>query len=75
MSAETQTDLQTPRIAADDLKARLESGDPVIVLDARAPKAWAEGDQRIRGDVRVDPEHFHADSSWPKDRLTAVYCT
>lgn len=73
MATSTQTTVQAPRIDARDLRAKMEAGQAVTVLDARAAKAWAASDKRIRGDVRVDPEHFHADPSWPKEQLTVVY--
>jgi phosphoenolpyruvate-protein phosphotransferase len=64
-----------PRIEAADLKARLESGQAVTVLDARSAEAWDGGRFRIPGAVRIDDDRLPVDPSWPRDRLTVVYCT
>jgi len=69
------TAAEAPRMTAADAKAHWETGQPMTILDARSPKAYAESDWKIKGDIRVDPEHLKIDPSWPKDRLTLVYCT
>jgi hypothetical protein len=51
----------------------LKSGDAATILDVRNPKAWDASNVKIRGAVRIDPEHFVADPGWPRDRLTVVY--
>jgi rhodanese-related sulfurtransferase len=64
---------QSLRISADELKTRLQAGEPVTVLDVRSPKAWDSSDATIRGAVRVPPEQFRVDPSWPRERLTVAY--
>lgn len=61
------------RMSVEEAKRRISMGQPVTILDARAEKAWASSDSKIAGAVRVDPEHFHPDFGWPKDRLTLIY--
>jgi hypothetical protein len=61
------------RISPEDLKARLDGGESVTILDARAPAAWQSSDERIPGDVRVNPQHLPTPPPWPKDRLTVTY--
>src|SRR5947209_20499056 len=61
------------RITAEDLRARLESGEPVTILDARGEKAWETSPVKIPGAIRVDEEDFHIDPSWPRNRFTVVY--
>jgi len=63
------------RISAEEVVARLQAGQPMTVLDARSRQAWSESRLRLRGDLRIDRDHLHIDPSWPKDRLTVVYCT
>lgn len=63
----------TLRISPEDFKARRAAGEPVTVLDARKPMAWDSSDEQIRGAIRVNPEQFPMDKSWPRDRLTVVY--
>ena len=62
-----------PRVRPEDVKRRLESGEPAIVLDVRGRKAWEFSDLTIRNAVRPDPEQFRVDPSWPRDRLLVVY--
>jgi rhodanese-related sulfurtransferase len=66
---------QPIRISAEEVAARMDAGQPVTVLDARSPQAWRESRLKVRGDVRIDRDRLHIDPSWPKDRLTVVYCT
>jgi hypothetical protein len=63
------------RIFREDVKARLVGGEALTVLDVRGEKAWESSGEKIRGAIRVSPEHFRVDPAWPKDRLTVAYCT
>ncbi len=75
MASPTAPTAQSLRIRPEDLKTRLDAGESVTILDVRAPKAWESSDERIPGDIRVDPEHVPTPPPWPKDRLTVTYCT
>ncbi len=61
------------RIGAGEVNARLLSGVPITVLDARNDKAWETSPVKIRGAIRARPADWHIDPSWPKGRLTVVY--
>jgi rhodanese-related sulfurtransferase len=63
------------RISPAELKKQMDSHQPVTILDARSEKDYGESDQRIRGDIRIDPEDLHDLPELPKDRPTMVYCT
>jgi hypothetical protein len=65
----------TLRIEPRDLKARVDSGQQVTILDARAAQASDAAAEKIAGDIRVSPDEFRIDPAWPKDRLTVAYCT
>ena len=71
--AETPADV--PRIEPADLKARLESGQPVTILDARSSGAWDSSDVKIQGAFPVKRSQLEISPSWPRHRLTVVYCT
>ena len=73
MVTSTPTAVQVPRIGADGLKAWMEAGSPVTVLDARAAKAWDSSDRKIRGAIRLQADHQQIDPAWPKDRQTVAY--
>ena len=63
-----------PMLSTEGLKAWLASGQHVTILDARSAEDWADSREKIRGAVRVEPDSYRADHSWPKHRLTVVYC-
>jgi rhodanese-related sulfurtransferase len=59
----------------DEAVRRLESGQAVLVLDVRSPQGWESSCTKIQGAIRIPPEGFEIDPSWPKDRFTLAYCT
>jgi hypothetical protein len=73
MSLAEQTAAADVRISASELKSRLESGEPITMVDLRNDHAWESGLIKIRCAVRVRPAEWRIDPSWPKDRLTALY--
>jgi rhodanese-related sulfurtransferase len=60
-------------IRPKDVKARLDAGESVTILDVRSPQAWQSSDERIPGDIRADAQHLPTNPPWPKDRLTIAY--
>jgi len=73
MTARQETVAEGLRIGVDEVKARLQSGVPVTMLDVRNDKAWEANPVIIPGAIRVPPPDWRVDASWPKDRLTVVY--
>jgi len=73
MIRSAQTAALPLRMDAEELRNRLDSGEPATILDARAPKAWEASNVKVRGAVRVSPDQFRTDALWPRDRLTVVY--
>jgi hypothetical protein len=73
--SQAETPADVPRIEPADLKARLESKQPVNILDARSPAAWDASDVKIKGAFPVQRGQLEVSPSWPRDRLTVVYCT
>ena len=58
------------RIGVEEFKQRLESGEPITVLDARNREPWESSPVKVPGAVRWVSR---IDLSWPKDRLMVVY--
>ena len=73
MTARQEPVTEESRISADDVKARLQSGVPVTMLDVRNDKAWEATPIKIPGAIRIRPADWHIDGSWPKGQLTVVY--
>jgi rhodanese-related sulfurtransferase len=75
MTAATPAQTQSLRIGVEEAIRRLESGQPVLVLDVRSPEGWQSSCTKIQGAIRIPSEHFEIDPSWPKDRFTLAYCS
>lgn len=73
MASATAT--QVRRMEPQELKTRLQSGEEITLLDVRSDQAWNGSDSKIHGAIRLDPNHWRPDPSWPHDRLTVTYCT
>jgi hypothetical protein len=61
------------RIGADEVKVRLQSGEPITILDVRNDKDWEASPVKIAGAIRIRPAHRQIDASWPKGQLAVVY--
>jgi rhodanese-related sulfurtransferase len=73
-SAEEQ--IGVTRVTADEIKERLDRGEPIVFIDARNPQAWGEADEKIAGAIRVPADEVdeHLDEI-PKGRSVVTYCT
>ena len=68
--------IQVGRVSAEDVKARLERGEPIVFLDSRNPKAWAESDVKLPGAIRVEADRVREHlSEIPRGRPVVAYCT
>ena len=63
------------RIQAAEVKARLESGEPIRFLDARSQKAWDASPCKIARAVRIRPLLLSVAPDWDPAHLTVIYCT
>jgi len=65
---------EAPRMAKEELKARLGSLD-LVVIDARYGKDWTDSDRMIAGAVREDPKKFDTwRDKYPKTKTLVLYC-
>jgi rhodanese-related sulfurtransferase len=64
------------RVTVDEVKMRMERGEPFTFIDSRNPKAWAEAESKISGAIRVPADEVEQYlSQIPKDRVVITYCT
>ena len=64
------------RITAQDLKRRMDTHEPLTLLDTRAPDVWKNSDVQIPGSIRVPPDEVGQHlADIPRDRLVVAYCT
>ncbi len=68
--------LRCRRLTPDALRLRLQSGDPVRILDLRTAISYEASRQTLPGAIRVDPEELDArHSDIPHDCDIVLYCT
>ena len=68
--------MEATRVTVDEVKKRMENGEPFTFIDARNPKAWSEAKEVLPGAIRVPAEAVtdHL-SEIPHDRVVITYCT
>ena len=63
-----------PRMKKDELKAMLDNPD-LVILDVRSENDWKDGDTKIKGAVREDPESVKPwAEKYSKDKTLVLYC-
>jgi rhodanese-related sulfurtransferase len=64
------------KVPVEDVKRRLDAGDPLIFIDARSEASWSSSDVQVPGSIRVPPER--ADefvAAVPPEATIVTYCT
>ena len=68
--------MEATRVTVDEVRKRMESGEPFTFLDNRNPQAWGDAKEVLPGAIRVPadavPDHL---SEIPHDRVIITYCT
>jgi hypothetical protein len=63
-----------PRMKKDALKAMFDNPD-LVILDVRSENDWKDGDSKIKGAVREDPESVKLwAEKYSKDKTLVLYC-
>jgi rhodanese-related sulfurtransferase len=63
-----------PRMTKDELKAMMGNSD-LVILDVRAKKDWKDGDSKITGAIREDPDSVKSwAGKYSKDKTIVLYC-
>lgn len=65
--------MPVPRITPEDLKARLDAGDPLLVIDVRLKYPYEHSTVQLPGAVRVVPVADLDTASLPKDKEVVAY--
>lgn len=67
-------------ISAEELKAKVDRNEPLVILDVRSSESYANSDRRIKGSIHVKVrrlEHrlnFPPLKDAPRDREVITYC-
>jgi rhodanese-related sulfurtransferase len=64
------------RIRVDEVRHLLEKHQPLVFVDSRNPRAWAEATERLPGALRVAAENVQETlDALPRGKPLVVYCT
>jgi membrane protein DedA with SNARE-associated domain len=66
------------RVSVKDLEARvkMEGAPEIIIADVRSHGYYDEGEQRVQGSIRIEPNNLDAFiETLPKDTAIYLYCT
>ena len=70
------TQVAVTRVTADEVKERLDRGEPLVFLDTRNPTAWGEADTKLPGAIRMSADEVEQRlGEIPRDRTVITYCT
>jgi rhodanese-related sulfurtransferase len=68
--------MEVSRVTVDEVRARLDRGEPILFVDARSAESWSKADTQIPGSVRVPPDEAGAHvNEVPRGRAIVTYCT
>ena len=68
--------MEATRITVDEVKERMERGEPFTFVDTRNPKAWGEAETKLPGAIRVPADEVEGHlKEIPHDRAVITYCT
>lgn len=65
-----------PRITKEELKAKMDKGQDVIVLDVRTGRSYDGSNVKIKGAMRIAPDDVETRyTELTKDKEIITYCT
>ncbi len=68
--------MEATRVTVDEVRERMERGEPFAFVDTRNPKAWSESNEKLPGAIRVPADEIEKHlSEIPRDRVVITYCT
>ena len=69
-------ELRTARIGVDELKARVDAGESLVIVDLRHALDVEADPETIPGAFRMDAEELQNKNDWlPRDREVILFCT
>lgn len=68
--------MEATRVTVDEVKERIDRGEPLVFIDTRNPQAWGEAETRLPGALRVPADEVERHlKEIPRDRAVITYCT
>jgi rhodanese-related sulfurtransferase len=64
------------RVSVDEVRQRLDHGEPLVFLDVRNPQAWASSDVKLPGAIRMALDDLPARmGELSRHQPIVAYCT
>jgi len=68
--------MEATRVTVEEVRERMDRGEPFAFVDTRNPQAWAESDLKLPGALRVPADEVEQHlNEIPRDRAVITYCT
>jgi rhodanese-related sulfurtransferase len=68
--------MEATRVTVDEVRERMERGEPFTFVDTRNPNAWGESDVKLPGAIRIPASELEQHlEEIPRDRVVITYCT
>jgi len=68
--------MEATRVTVEEVRERMERGEPFTFVDTRNPTAWGEANEKLPGAIRVPADEVAAHlAKIPQDRTVITYCT
>jgi rhodanese-related sulfurtransferase len=68
--------MEPTRVTVDEVRERMNRGEPFAFVDTRNPQAWGESNVKLPSAIRVPADEVEQHlSEIPKDRVVVTYCT
>ena len=68
--------MEATRVTVEEVRERMERGEPFTFVDTRNPTAWGEANEKLPGALRVPADEVAAHlAEIPQDRTVITYCT
>ena len=68
--------MEVTRVTVDEVRARLDRGEPLVLVDARSAESWSKAESQAPGSIRVPPDDIESHlADIPKGRAIVTYCT
>ena len=80
ITVQAQTPATVPMITAEELKAKLASNEPIMIIDVRSPQGYAASTTTIKGAIHFKSRKLKSRLKYaplkdlPKDREIVTYC-
>lgn len=64
------------KVGVEEVRARLDRGEDITIIDSRAPEKWDSADVKAGGAIRIPPDEVDKHvADVRRDKFAVTYCT